>query len=219
MTPWRLSMIGAIATLLVGLAFRFVPNIDACGPAQGAGQWVDFQNIDSINTVADLIRPECEAGIIPALKASMWLDALVFIPAYMLFLGALLIALHPPRWLLFTGLSLLLMGMLADQLEGYRLLGILNAVPGNVDDIRAVIHMRTAKELLLQLATTSIGLMLLPLWGWRKMVGGAILLVCTASLIATIAGLGIGEWGLLLAWLMLTIVALCSQVRTPERCI
>ena len=142
----------------------------------------------------------------------MWLDALAFIPAFTLLLGASLIALRPPRWLLLTGLIALAGGVIADQLEGVSLLFILNDLPGTADSVGNVVLAHVVKKLLLALATGAIGVTLLHGTGWRRLAGLIVSGGALAALANSIVSLPGGEAGLLVSWLALAVVAVSNAV-------
>jgi hypothetical protein len=208
LTLWRAAAVAALLTILVALGFGFVPGINACGPE---ASWVAFQKVDSPAAVAKLICGQ--PAFVPALRASMWLDALVFIPAYAAFLGLVFGALRPvprPIWLL--GMFALVMGVVADQIEGFRLLAILDALPGTQNMTDAVNAATLGKKLGLSLITLLIGLLLLRDHGAVRLLGAVIALGGLAAAIASFGGsLGaygvlINQYGLLIAWLALAIV-------------
>lgn len=207
---WRWPAIGAVATIVIALSFALVPGINACGSHGATGSWVAFQKVTSVYEVQQLIRPQCAPQLVPALRASMWLDALAFIPAYGLMLGSLLLTLTSARWLRFAGLLLLGGGMLADQIEGVTLLAILDNLPGFDEQVLGLIFTHAAKELLLASATAVVAAAALPLGGWRR--GAAIL-----ALIAALAAIGLiviipplAATAMLVAWLALAAISLGS---------
>jgi hypothetical protein len=212
MTAWRWATLGAVLTIAVGSLFGLVPGIDACGPATGAGQWATFQTIRSVADVQAMIRADCAAAFVPALRMSMALDALAFIPAFTLLLASALIALKPPRWLLLTGLMALAGGFIADQLEGVRLLAILNDLPGTSGGVQAVVFAHIVKKFMLALATGLVGVALLQIAGWRRWVGFIVLLGALAAMANTIASFAGGESGLLVSWLALAVVAVAGAM-------
>jgi hypothetical protein len=212
MTAWRWAVTGAAATIVVGTLFGMVPGITACGPASGAGQWATFQTIASVADVRGMIRTDCAASFVPALRMSMWLDALAFIPAFSLLLGASVIAMRPPRWLLLASLAALAGGFVADQLEGISLLSILGDVPGTAEQVRAVVLAHVIKKFLLAFATGLIGIALLTMAGWRRWTGIIVLAGALAAMANIISNFSGGEAGLLVSWLALAVVAVASAV-------
>ncbi len=212
MATWRWATLGAATTVVVGMSFAQVPGIDACGAAGSAGQWLTFQTITSVADVRAMIRPDCAAAFVPALRQSMWLDALAFIPAFSLLLMAAMIALKPKRWLLLAGLLALAGGAAADQLEGWNLLRILEDLPGTADGVHQVVIAHVAKKFLLALGTGAIGIALLQIAGWRRAAGFVVLLGALAALANTIASFDGGEAGLLVSWLAVAVVAVAGAV-------
>ncbi len=217
MTLWRWCALFGVLTILVALSFGAVPDIDACGPAKGAGQWVDFQDINRASDVAALIRPDCADRFVPALRASMWLDAVVFIPVYGAFLIFALGALRGNRNKILTAAFLILIGgMAADQIEGIRLLAILGSLPGTDSMALGVAHARGTKELLLALATLLTGIALVRRGGWLKAAGGVIAAASMLALAGTAFGFDAGRAGLLIGWLSLAIIALAMARKRPD---
>jgi hypothetical protein len=205
---WRAAAVAALLTILVALGFGFVPGINACGPE---ASWIAFQKVDSPAAVAKLICDQ--PAFVAALRTSMWLDALVFIPVYAAFLGLVFRALRPvprPIWLL--GMASLTVGVVADQIEGVRLLAILSALPGTQAMTDAVNAATLGKKLGLSLVTLLIGLLLLRDHGAARILGAFTALGGLAAAIASFRGsLGahgvlINQFGLLTAWLALAIV-------------
>lgn len=212
MTAWRWAALGAAATIFIGMSFGMVPGIDACGPPSGAGPWATFQTIASVADVRAMIRPDCAATFVPALRMSMWLDSLAFIPAFTLLLSAVVIAIRPPRWLLIGTLIILAGGAIADQLEGFSLLAILNALPGTADGVSSVVTAHIVKKCLLALTTAGVGLAVMLVPGWRRLAGGIALLGGLAALANLVVHIGGGEAGLLVSWLALSVVAVAGAV-------
>jgi hypothetical protein len=212
MTTWRWAAVGAAATIIVGTLFGMVPGIEACGPATGAGQWATFQSIASVADVQAMIRPDCAASFVPALRKSMRLDALAFIPAFTLLLGASVIAMRPPRWLLLASLAALAGGFVADQWEGISLLAILGDVPGTAEQVRAVVLAHIVKKVLLALTTGLIGIALLTMAGRRRWTGIIVVAGALAAMINLISNFSGGEAGLLVSWLALAVVACAGAV-------
>jgi hypothetical protein len=217
MTLWRWCALFGVLTIIVALSFGAVPDIDACGPAKGAGQWVDFQDVNRAADVAALIRPDCADRFVPALRASMWLDALVFIPIYGAFLILAMGALrNGSNAVLTMAFVTLIGGMAADQIEGIRLLSILQSLPGTDSMALSVAHARGTKELLLALATLLLGVAMIGKPGWLKAAGCIITAASILAMAGTVFGLAAGRVGLLLGWLCLTIVALAMARKKAE---
>lgn len=208
MTLWRAAAVAALLTILVALSFGLVPGINACGPE---ASWIAFQKVDSPAAVAKLICNQ--PAFVHALRTSMWLDALIFIPVYAVFLGLVFRALRPvprPIWLL--GMAALTVGIVADQIEGFRLLAILDALPGTQAMTDAVNAATLGKKLGLSLITLLIGLLLLRDRGTVRILGAFVALGGLAAAIASFGvslgayGALINQYGLLIAWLALAIV-------------
>jgi hypothetical protein len=198
----RAAAIAALLTIVVALGFALVPGIDACGPGSS---WVAFQKVDSPNAVSALIAKDCAAVFVPALRASMWLDALVFIPVYTAFLALTLAMLGPvSRALWLATIAMLAIGVVADQIEGFRLLALLDRLPGTAETIVQINRATVAKEFCLSIATALIGVGLATKQGWRRAIGIGVLLTATANGLNTL-GIGAGGAGLLIAWLALAV--------------
>ncbi len=209
MTLWRWAAVAALLTIAVALAFAAVPDIDACG---ASGSWVAFQKIASVTAVDAMIRPGCAETFVPALRQSMWLDSLAFIPVYGAFLALVLVALRPLRFFWPAGIALLGIGMVADQIEGFRLLVILDTLPGTQVMIDSANAATFAKKICLSLVTLLIGLVLVRERGAVRLLGAISALGGLAVTLATLggpfgnAGEPISQYGLLIAWLALAIV-------------
>jgi hypothetical protein len=211
MTIYRWAAVAALLTIIVALAFPAISGIGACGKS---GSWVAFQMVASVAEVNAMIRPDCANAFVPALRKSMWLDSLAFIPVYAAFLGLVLYTLKPmPRiaWLL--GITVLTIGVVADQVEGFRLLAILDALPGTEAMIVNANAATLAKKLGLSLATLVIGLLLIRersavrLFGGVTAVGGLAVVLASVGVSFGAHEQLISKFGLLIAWLVLAIVA------------
>jgi hypothetical protein len=213
---WRWCALLGVLTVLVGAGFALVPDIGACGPSAGAGRWADFQTVKSVADISAMIRPECAATFVPALRASMWLDALVFIPIYGGLLALALQALESKSLIMFrVGLALLGVGMIADELEGVQLLGILNALPGSADQIDWLMRVGPAKMIALSLATFVIGWLAQTGSRSQRILGWLIAFCSIIQIYSLITKSTHGSMGLLVAWLILTMTAILMSVRKP----
>jgi hypothetical protein len=215
LTLWRAAAVAALLTILVALGFGLVPGINACGPD---ASWVAFQTVDSPAAVSKRLCDQ--PAFVPALRHSMWLDALVFIPVYAAFLGLVFRALRPvprPIWLL--GIAALAVGVVADQVEGFRLLAILDALPGTQTMIDGVNVATLVKKLGLSLITLAIGLLLIRERSVVRLLGAVIALSGLTAAIASFGGAFgaygalINQYGLLIAWLALAIVTAINGFR------
>jgi hypothetical protein len=212
MTPWRYAALGAVATILVGLSFGQVPAEAGCH-AVAAHPWTALQDA----TTAEAATRIMDACGRDRLRVSMWLDALAFIPAFGLFLGASLIALRPPRWLLTSGLAALIAGVIADQIEGGLLLHNLGLPTVSGANVQAVATTGMVKMLCLALATFAIGFFLAHLSGWRRWAGFAVLIGSTLTISAEFIDFPSGSAGLLIAWLVLAGVSVVGAVAEGRR--
>ncbi len=210
MTIWRWAAVAALLTITVAFAFAAIPGIGACG---ATGSWVAFQKVSDVAAVNAMIRPDCAEAFVPALRQSMWLDSLVFIPVYAAFLALALCALRPlPRFVWPAGIALLAIGLVADQVEGIRLLAILDALPGTQMMIDSANAATFAKKICLSLVTLMIGLLLVRERRAMRLLGAITALGGLAVVFASLgnsfgdAGEQISQYGLLIAWLALAIV-------------
>jgi hypothetical protein len=212
MTHWQWAALGAVATILVGLGFDLIP-VEAGCHAIADQAWPALQNATTADRANEIIDA-CGRG---PLRINMWLDALAFIPAFSLLLGGLLIALRPPRWLLWSGLCALIVGVIADQIEGGLLLGML-AMPAVRDSDVAIMAMAgTVKMLCLALATFAIGFFFAHLPGWRRWAGFVVLIGSIAAMAAEFPTFPSGSMGLLVAWLVLAAVSVAGAVAQGRR--
>ncbi len=210
MTIWRWAAVAALLTIFVALGFAVVPGINACG---ASGSWVAFQKVADVAAVNAMIRTDCAGAFVPALRQSMWLDSLIFIPVYGAFLALALCALRPlPRFVWPAGIAVLAIGIAADQVEGVRLLAILDALPGTQMMIDSANTATFVKKICLSLVTLLIGVILVRERGAVRLLGAVTALGGLAVVLASIgspfgdAGEQISQFGLLFAWLALAIV-------------
>jgi hypothetical protein len=211
MTIWRWAALAALLTVAVALAFAAIPGIGACG---ASGSWVAFQKVSSVAAVDAMVRPDCAHAFVPALRQSMWFDALVFMPVYGAFLALTFRALKPlPRLAGLAGAAALMLGLVADQVEGFRLLAILDAMPGTQAMIDGANAATFAKKICLSFATLVIGLLVIRDRGAVRLFGAvaaaSALAVALASLASNLGDIGepVSQYGLLVAWLALAFVA------------
>jgi hypothetical protein len=211
MTRWRWAALAAVATILTGLSFGLVPASDGCR-AVAAHPWADFQQIGSVEAARKLIGA-CGAD---RLRRGMWIDALAFIPAYSAFLLAVLWAARPSQNIAQWVLVLLAVGVIADQVEGFRLLALIDADGGTSAMVAVANRATIAKEMFLALATGTVGWALSGHRDWRRVAG---LAAATAAAIAAAAALMHvpSAMFMLLAWLILATVALVGAVRPAGR--
>jgi hypothetical protein len=218
MTLWRWCAVAGIVSLIVVLSFAAVPGITACGLGGAAGPWVDFQNVQSTADVARLIRPDCAAELVPALKISMVLDAVAFIPAYLAFLitAALAVKLSATRSkqrLMKFAILIALLGAVADQIEGGVLLRILGQLPGTETDISILMIANLLKSLALAAASAVIGIALFERRGWTLVAGAVIGLGGSLSFLGRLTSTALAATPLAIAWLALLLTAIAFSVR------
>ena len=212
MTRWRWAALAAVATVLTGLSFGLVPASDACRTV-AAHPWAEFQQVATPQAAEALLRA-CGGD---RLRSGMWIDALAFIPVYAAFLLAVLWAARPQHLVGLAMIALLAVGVIADQIEGFRLLALIDAHGGTVPMVAAANRATFAKELFLALATGVLGLAVFAMQGWRR-YAGALVVAGAAVIVATLMTQKSTAEGMLAAWLTLAIVALISAVRneTPN---
>lgn len=215
MTLWRWCLGAALLTIVIGLGFAAVPGIDACASTPSGEAWPTLQRALGPADMAAVILPGCEAALIPALHKSMWLDAVLFIPAYVAFLLAGLLALRPHSPRLFAlGAAALLAGVIADQSEGLALRGMLIYWPATVDNFGWLAWSYNAKVFFLGLNALAIGVLLWRVGGWMRLAGAAILVASLAAMTVRVAGDSIAYLGLVGAWLTLALTAFVASFRT-----
>jgi hypothetical protein len=219
MTLWRWCAVAGLATLLLTLAFAAVPGITACGPGGAAGPWVDFQNVQSPADVEALIRPDCAARLTPALKLSMILDAVAFIPAYLAFLISAALAVFKgattgKQRLMKLAIWVTIGGAVFDQIEGGVLLQILGSLPGSEISIFVVVAANLCKSLALAASSALIGVALFERRGWILVAGAVIALSGAASFLFRISSAQLAGGLLAISWLVLFLTAFaCSFPR------
>ena len=142
----------------------------------------------------------------------MWIDAMAFIPVYSIFLLAVLWAARPSQNIALWMLVLLAVGVVADQVEGFRLLALIDAEGGTTAMVGAANRATIAKELFLAMATGAVGWALTGLGGWRRHAGALVVAGAVAVVVAVFA-----HWPtapiMLALWLMLALVALIGAIQ------
>lgn len=209
---WWATCLGAgIATLIVAIGFGFIPDIGGCGPVGDAGAIIAFEIVRTPADVAALFGAEpCRTPFVEAMRLSLWIDALVFIPAYTLFLCAGLMALrqHGPK-LALGGVICALLAAVFDELEGVQLFTILANLPGEQATIDWLIPYVRGKFALLALVALFLGWLMARRGGWMRWTG----LLVTIGGAVTMFGLsddsraGLLGLGGALAWIPLLIAA------------
>lgn len=152
----------------------------------------------------------CRASLIEAMRQSLWLDALGFIPAYAGFFILLLLALrrHGPA-IAWAGIAAAAIGALLDQFEGLLLHAILADWPGAPDTFAMLVPAVRGKFLALAIATALAGWLLARRGGIDRALGLAAALGGVAGL-AFIAGdrfVGVALLGMIVAWPLLLAAA------------
>ena len=209
---WWATCLGAgIATLIVAIGFGVIPNIGGCGPGGDAGAIIAFEIVRTPADVAALFGTEpCRTPFVEAMRLSLWIDALVFIPAYTLFLCAGLMALRSQGPMLtLAGVVCALLAAVFDELEGVQLFTILAALPGEQATIDWLISYVRGKFALLALVALFLGWLMARRGGWMRWTG----LLVTIGGAVTMFGLsddsraGLLGLGGALAWIPLLIAA------------
>lgn len=206
MTIWRWATLAGILALAISIGFGRIPGIDACGLGDDA--ILNFEFVRTPAEVEALFPSDCRAEHIVAQRQGLWLDAMGFIPAYSSFLILSLIGLRiesEPKAARIAALAIIvtLIAALCDQIEGFQLFAILADLPGSQSTIDLLIPAVRVKFALLGLVVALAGWLHLQRPGWRKPLGGVILIGALWSL----AGLAVDRGWLLqgsaLAWLAL----------------
>jgi hypothetical protein len=116
--------------VLASTAFGWVPGLEACGPAGGAGAIIAFELARAPDTLAALFGSEpCTSTLLAAQRSALWLDELGFIPAYTAFLALGGWALRDRRLALATVAVFLIAG-LCDEIEGVTMFALMDPLPG-----------------------------------------------------------------------------------------
>jgi hypothetical protein len=223
MLAWRWALLGAVLTLLVGVGFSLVPDIAACGTGGTAGPWVSFQQVRSADEVQQLFAQPCAQLLRPALEISMWLDAIAFIPAYVLFIGGALWTLAKGasgtlRYWAMGGAFDLSVGVIADQVEGAVLLGFLNAGEATPEGVQMLIWAGAIKITFLAFATGVAGALFFFRGTVLAKAFGAIAVLGSAVAVAGVLWLGsVAETGLLIAWVGLLLATLSSALQPSSK--
>jgi hypothetical protein len=214
---WRLCAMMAGLVIALTVAFAMVPDINACGGNGDA--WPTLQRAESAADVISRVPPDCQAQIMPALRASMWLDAIAYIPVYGAFLFLALLALRqsgrtPP---FFIGVVMLVAGLAFDQWEGVSLLAIINDFPGRADQFPDLIMAYNGKVFFLGATSLVIGVQFLFRSGWMRFVGVLMTAGALASMTVRSFGHQLPYLGLVLCWTSLAITATIIAFRRTDQ--
>jgi len=215
---WRWCALAGLVTLAVAIGFTLVPGIDACGPGGSATPLSALQDARSPADVAALFTPDCGVALAAALRRSVWLDALAFIPAYVAFVVAGLLALRTggsatAGRIAMAGIAAMAAGAIADQVEGTHVLAILDARPGTQAMIDPLIMANALKTGLLAVGIACAGLVAIMRGGWLR-IGGAVMLAAgLARLLGFVTDLGVAAPALALGWIALLVCAIAMSVR------
>jgi hypothetical protein len=212
---WRIGAGAALAVIALTMAFALVPGINACAIGSGRA-WVTLQEAQTTADVEAVIQDQCADRLLPALRISMGLDGLAFVPAYGVFLLAALWASRlGGRKVMGLGLFSLATGVMADEVEGLTLLGIINLWPTRPSDLAPLMTAWHFKVGGLGVASLLIGVN----WvraGGHRVVGGSIVLGALLSLTFRLLSPLASTFGLTLAWLSLAAAAGWKSVRRAE---
>ena len=213
-TAWRWCAAAGIAAFTCSWLFGRIPELVACGPTGGLGPIIAFELARTPAEIAALFGEEpCRSALAAAQKTGLLLDGLGFIPSYTAFLtlGAAAVARGPAKWMLVAAFAT---AGLSDEIEGYILGQILNALPGDQASIDALFWAVRLKFALLAIGTFGIGLSLL----------GASRVAAIAPAVAIGAGAAFALHGLLaplparmmagltLAWVLLLLTAFIASL-------
>lgn len=205
MTRWRWAALAALVTVAAGIGFS-IEYTEPCSYFT-RNPWADFQDVRTTARAAQLVTV-CAAE----LRRGMLLDAMAFIPAFTAFLLASLWAVRPPRALALATVALLAVGVITDQVEGIRLLALIDAGGHEAAILSAANKASFAKILFLALATAGVAIAVLRDRRWRSIGGGLAALAALAAVAMTLANRQ-GSATLGLAWLALAVVALVQSLR------
>lgn len=218
---WRGAAVAGLATLILSIAFRWIPGLEPCGPSGGSGAVIGFELVRSPAELDALFGTgTCRATMASAQRAALWLDMLGFIPAYALFFalsGSLLANAH--RHLGPLAAAFALSAAILDQAEGVILHYLLDTLPGTQSWIDALWWTVRPKFALLSLAEGAIAAILI--WGprhWESvpavaMAGGAML---SFAMLVFHPHASLMMQGHAIAWVSLFVVA-ASRAFVPPR--
>lgn len=158
---WRCAGFGLLV-ILNSLYFGLVPDAEGCPPHPELGAVIAFEIVRSPLDVAALFgEAPCTGPFTEAMRHITWVDAILFIPAYTLFLVSALIALRKRApAVAWVGIAAAVLAALSDQLEGVMLFRIMDDLPGRQGDIDWLILFVRAKFALLAVAAAAIGLLI-----------------------------------------------------------
>lgn len=155
---WRCAGVGLIV-ILITFYFGTVPNAQGCPPHPELGAVIAFEMVRTPVDVAALFgEAPCTGPFTDAMRHITWVDALLFIPAYTLFLATALIALRPygPK-IAWAGIAIAVLAALFDQFEGVMLFRIMDNLPGTQPTIDWLIPLVRGKFLMLAIVAAIIG--------------------------------------------------------------
>jgi hypothetical protein len=210
---WRWSLAAGVVMLLGGAAFARIPGLVACGDDGGHGAIIALELARTPADVAALFGTEpCRSAAIAAQRTALWIDALLFIPAYTAVLS--LAAWAANRRVAPPIVAALVIAGLADEIEGVLLGQVLAEPPGTQPLLDALFWMVRLKFLLLALATAMIGALLVVRLRWLPVGFGIVVAVAGVQAL-------LGWWalprpgmmsGFTIGWLVLFVTAALASV-------
>ncbi len=211
---WLACTIAGIVTIATSIYFGQIANLAIPDSPGGAGSIIAFEIVRTPADVAALFDSAPDTGLfVAAMRHATWVDALVFIPAYTLFVCAALMAMRPRgSKIAAAGIVAMLLAALFDELEGVQLFAIMDALPGTQATIDWLIPLVRAKFALLGVAAMTIGWLLARTGGWWRLAGLVVTIGGAVTMIGLSSDARAGYLGLggALSWLTLLGVAMAS---------
>ncbi|MBC7985138.1 MAG: hypothetical protein H7X93_00485, partial [Sphingomonadaceae bacterium] len=169
---WIACAIAGLIALVIAPLFLAIPGIHGCIPVPEHGALVSFELVRSPEAVEALFAEQCRASLMVAMRQSLWLDGLAFIPAYTAFFILLLLALRRHgAAIAWAGIAAVAAGALCDQYEGLMLHVILADFPGDPDTFARLVPAVRGKFLALAIATALAGWLLARRAGLDRALG------------------------------------------------
>ncbi len=215
-TAWRLCVLAGLAAFACSWGFGTIPGLVACGSYPGGGPYSAVLSFEFARTPADIAAlfgsGDCRTTLLGAQSTAQWLDSLGFIPTYTAFLvlGAIAVARGWARQAIVAGL---LVGGLADEIEGvimWRIMAYLPGTQGQLDALWWAVHVKFA---LLALGTAAIGLALVQTWRLWPMLFGLVVTVGGGAAVYGFANLpnAVMMAGFTYAWFALLATAIVAS--------
>ncbi len=209
---WLACAIAGFVALATAVYFGQIPNLAIPDTPGGAGSIIAFEIVRTPADVAALFDSAPDTGLfVAAMRHATWVDALIFIPAYTLFLCAAMLAMRTrgPR-IAASGVIAMLLAALFDELEGMQLFTIMADLPGSQSTIDWLIPLVRGKFALLGLAAGAIGWLVARLGGYWRIAGLIITIGAALTLFGVSSDTQAGLLGLggAVSWLTILIVAI-----------